>query len=142
MKIDVRSGGKGTPVWRFDPVVTSYRTTRGVAMLGNNIYIATGDVRIVAVNKDTGEAVFDVSMWAPTDPVTGSPSKTTQVVTAPPFVARGKGGKNIVSIGESSGGQQGTRSFVAAADADTGEFLWRFFTVPEPGPVRRRHLEE
>lgn len=133
MKIDVRSGSKGTPVWRFDPVVTSYRTTRGVAMMGNNIYIATGDVRIVAVNKDTGEAVFDVSMWAPTDPVTGSPAKNTQVVTAPPFVARTKAGKNIVSIGESSGGQQGTRSFVATADADTGDFMWRFFTVPEPG---------
>jgi alcohol dehydrogenase (cytochrome c) len=133
MKIDVRAGNKGTPVWRFDPVVTSYRTNRGVGMMGNNIYIATGDVRIVAINKDTGEAVFDVSMWAPTDPVTGSPSKNTQVVTAPPFLARTKGGKNIVSIGESSGGQQGTRSWVGTANADTGEFMWRFFTVPEPG---------
>jgi alcohol dehydrogenase (cytochrome c) len=36
-------------------------------------------------------------------------------------------------VSESTGGQSGTRSWIAAANADTGDLVWRFHTVPGPG---------
>src|SRR3954468_18614686 len=41
MKFDVRSGTEAIPLWRYDPKITQARTNRGLAMLGNNIYVST-----------------------------------------------------------------------------------------------------
>ena len=57
MKVDVRSGTRGTPVWRFDPKSEFTRSNKGPALLGDNVYITTNDVRLFAVNKTTGEAI-------------------------------------------------------------------------------------
>jgi len=40
MKIDVRSGKRGTIVWRFDPDITIYRDRKGLALMDNKVFIS------------------------------------------------------------------------------------------------------
>ncbi len=133
MKFDVRSGGEAVPLWRYDPKITKSRTNRGIAMYGNKVFISTNDVRMIALNRDSGELVWETQAIAPTDPATGTPSAKTQTFTAAPLAIKTAGGKELVVQGESSGGQLGTRSWVGAWEVDTGKLAWRTFTIPAPG---------
>ena len=133
MKFDVRSGGEAVPLWRYDPKITKSRTNRGIAMYGNKVFISTNDVRMIALNRDSGEVVWETQATAPTDPATGTPSPRTQTFTAAPLAIKTAGGKELVVQGESSGGQLGTRSWVGAWDVNTGQLAWRTFTIPAPG---------
>jgi alcohol dehydrogenase (cytochrome c) len=133
MKFDVRGGSEAVPLWRYDPKITKSRTNRGIAMYGNMVFISTNDVRIIALNRDSGEVVWETQATAPTDPATGTPSPKTQTFTAAPLAIKTAGGKELVVQGESSGGQLGTRSWVGAFDAKTGKLAWRTFTIPAPG---------
>jgi alcohol dehydrogenase (cytochrome c) len=133
MKLDVRSGSEAVPLWRYDPKITKSRTNRGIAMLGNKVFISTNDVRMIALNRDSGEVVWETQAIAPTDPATGTPSPKTQTFTAAPLAIKTAGGKELVVQGESSGGQLGTRSWVGAWEANTGKLAWRTFTIPAPG---------
>src|SRR5499433_707818 len=132
MKFDVRSGTEAIPLWRYDPKITKSRTNRGLALYGNKVFVATNDMRMIALNKDSGEVVWEVNAAAPTDPATGTPSKT-QGFTAAPLAIKTRGGKELVLQGESTGGQLGTRSWVGAWDVNTGQLAWRTFTIPAPG---------
>ena len=68
MKFDVRSGTEAVPLWRYDPKITKSRTNRGIAMYGNMVFISTNDVRMIALNRDSGELVWETQAIAPTDP--------------------------------------------------------------------------
>src|SRR5260370_1334269 len=59
MKFDVRNGTQAIPLWRYDPKIRVSRTTRGLAMYGNNIFLSTYDARLIALNRDTGEVVWE-----------------------------------------------------------------------------------
>ena len=133
MKFDVRSGTQAVPLWRHDPKIKQSRTQRGIAMYGNKVFIPTNDMRMIALNRDSGEVVWEVNALAPTDPTTGTPSAKTQGFTAAPLAIKTRGGKEIVLQGESSGGQLGTRSWVGAWDVNSGQLAWRTFTIPAPG---------
>lgn len=133
MKFDVRSGTEAVPLWRYDPKITKSRTNRGIAMYGNKVFISTNDVRLIALDRDSGQVVWETQATAPTDPATGTPSPKTQTFTAAPLAIKTAGGKELVVQGESSGGQLGTRSWVGAFDANTGKLAWRTFTIPAPG---------
>ncbi len=133
MKFDVRSGTAGVPLWRYDPKIKQSRTQRGIAMYGNKVFIGTNDMRMIAVNRDNGELVWEVDAKAPTDPVTGTPSPKTQGFTGAPLTIKTKGGKELVLQGESTGGQLGTRSWIGAWDVNDGKLVWRTFTIPAPG---------
>jgi alcohol dehydrogenase (cytochrome c) len=133
MKFDLRSGTAAVPLWRYDPKITKARTNRGIAMYANMVFISTNDVRMIALNRDSGEVVWETQATAPTDPVTGTPSPKTQTFTAAPLAMKTAGGKELVVQGESSGGQLGTRSWVGAWDVHTGKLAWRTFTIPAPG---------
>jgi alcohol dehydrogenase (cytochrome c) len=133
MKFDVRGGTEAVPLWRYDPKITQSRTNRGIAMYGNKVFIGTNDMRMIAINRDTGELAWEVKAAAPTDPVTGTPSPKTQGFTAAPLAIKTKGGKELVLQGESTGGQLGTRSWIGAFDINTGQLVWRTFTIPAPG---------
>ena len=133
MKFDVRSGTEAVPLWRYDPKITKSRTNRGIAMYGNKVFISTNDVRMIALNRDSGELIWETQATAPTDPATGTPSPKTQTFTAAPLAIKTAGGKELVVQGESSGGQLGTRSWVGAWDVNTGKLAWRTFTIPAPG---------
>jgi alcohol dehydrogenase (cytochrome c) len=133
MKFDVRSGTQAVPLWRHDPKIKQSRTQRGIAMYGNKVFIATNDMRMIALNRDSGEVAWEVNAAAPTDPATGTPSAKTQGFTAAPLTVKTRGGKELVLQGESSGGQLGTRSWVGAWDVNSGQLAWRTFTIPAPG---------
>jgi alcohol dehydrogenase (cytochrome c) len=90
-------------------------------------------MRLIALNRDNGEVVWEVDARAPTDPATGTPSAKTQGFTAAPVVIKTKAGRELVLQGESTGGQLGTRSWIGAFDVADGKPAWRTFTVPAPG---------
>jgi alcohol dehydrogenase (cytochrome c) len=71
---------------------------------------------------------------APTDPATGTPSSPkSQAFSAAPLAIKTAGGRELVILGESTGGSQGTRSWVGAFEVDTGKLAWRTYTIPAPG---------
>jgi alcohol dehydrogenase (cytochrome c) len=132
MKFDVRSGTEAIPLWRYDPKITRARTSRGLAMYANKIFVATYDARIIALDRDSGEVIWETQGAAPTDPATGTPSKV-QGFSGAPLTVKTRGGKELVLVGESTGGSMGTRSWVGAWDVNTGQLAWRTFTIPAPG---------
>src|SRR4030095_13737652 len=112
------------------------RTQRGIAMYGNKVFIATNDMRMIAVNRDSGELAWEVEEAGPTDPGPGTPPPKTQGFTAAPLTLKTRGGKELILQGESTGGQLGTRSWVGAWDVNTGQLAWRRVPLPahgEPG---------
>src|ERR1700730_17651361 len=122
LKFDVRGGTEAIPLWRYDPKIRVSRTTRGLAMYGNNIFLSTYDARLIALNRDSGEVVWEVQAAAPMDPKTGTPSKT-QAFSGAPLTIKTAGGRELVVQGESTGGSLGTRSWVGAFEADTGKLV-------------------
>ncbi len=44
-----------------------------------------------------------------------------------------KAGEQVLSVGSFSGGGHGLRGFLAAYDTESGEELWRWYSVPETG---------
>src|SRR6202795_2671734 len=68
-KFDVRNE-KPTLVWKFDAKVQGGgKSAHSVALLGNNMYFNTGkdspNPRLVALDKNSGEVVFDVNTTVP-----------------------------------------------------------------------------
>jgi alcohol dehydrogenase (cytochrome c) len=133
MKFDVRSGTNAVPLWRYDPKIKQARTQRGIAMYGDKVFIATNDMRMIAIKRDSGELAWEVDAAAQPDPATGTPSLKTQGFTGAPITIKTRGGKELVLQGESSGGQLGTRSWIGAWDTNSGQLAWRTFTIPAPG---------
>ena len=50
----------------------------------------TNDMRMIAINKDSGEVAWEVNAAAPTDPATGTPSPKTQGFTGAPLAIKTK----------------------------------------------------
>lgn len=93
-------------------------TNRGVALYGDKVYMATSDAVLVALDARTGAVVWE-------KPV--ADYRTGYYMTMAPLVAKGK-----IMVGV-SGGERGIRGFVTALDADTGEEVWKAYTIPGPG---------
>lgn len=107
--------------WRYihqQGPVTTYccgPNNRGLAILGNTLYMATLDSRLVALNADTGAVIFSKEIADPNLGYSGGGA---------PIAVDGK-----VLIG-TQGGEFGIRGFVKAFDATTGDLLWTFHTIP------------
>ncbi|MCP5391104.1 MAG: PQQ-dependent dehydrogenase, methanol/ethanol family [Sphingomonadaceae bacterium] len=109
--------------WEYDPEVpreTLVRAccdavNRGVALYGNNAYVATLDGRLVALDQDTGSVVWEKMTV---------PDQDNYTITGAPRIARG-----LVLIG-SGGAEYKARGYIAAFDAGTGDEVWRWHTVP------------
>ena len=91
---------------------------RGVAILGNTLFMATLDAHVVAIDATTGGELWDVEV---------ADMDLAYAFTLSPLVIKDK-----VLVG-TGGGDRGIRGFVAALDAETGEEAWRFYTIPGPG---------
>src|SRR6266700_1529051 len=77
-KLDVRDG-KPKAVWKYDPKIQGGgKSAHSVTLLGNNLYFNTGNdspnPRLVALDKNSGEVVFEVSTNIPEAPNQGSSS--------------------------------------------------------------------
>ena len=114
--LDARSGRK---VWYYRASgAKGTRVNRGTAILGDRVYFATADCHLVALNRMTGNLIFDVEY------ASFAGGYTTSI--APLAV------KNGILVGVAGGGS-GQRGFVAAINAETGKEMWRFWTVPAKG---------
>jgi PQQ-dependent dehydrogenase (methanol/ethanol family) len=119
---DVRTG---RPLWVYDPnsefkgsLATFFgnRYTRGLALWKDDVYVGTGDCRLVAVNRRTGVKHWDIQSCDPS---------AFYTISGAPRVGGGK-----VFIGNTDVDSGSNRGFVDAFDAATGKHLWRFYTVP------------
>ncbi|MCW5697669.1 MAG: PQQ-binding-like beta-propeller repeat protein [Bauldia sp.] len=123
-KFNVQSGINALPLWSFDtglsfiapgPVLTV--ANRGLALSGDAVFVNNTDGLVVAIDRQSGEAVWEQQLGIP----------AAEGMTGQPFAV-----KDVVLIGNSRG-DWGTRGWVAALDAVTGDERWRFYTIPGPG---------
>ena len=113
----------GELLWRYqrelpEDLAQMHPTNRGVGLYGNLVFMATVDCFVVALDATTGEVVWETEV----EDYAGG-----YYMTLAPLVAAGK-----VMVGV-SGGEWGIRGFVTALDAQTGEAVWKTYTIPAPG---------
>jgi PQQ-dependent dehydrogenase (methanol/ethanol family) len=125
--LDARTG---RPIWHYarprtkDLVPTGDAASginRGVAVLGDRVFMITDNAHLIALERYTGQLVWDTEMVD---------YRLNYGATQAPLVV----GDLVIS--GISGGDEGVRGFLSAYKASTGERVWRFWTVPargEPG---------
>jgi alcohol dehydrogenase (cytochrome c) len=91
---------------------------RGVAILGHRLFLVTDHAHLLALDRTNGRLLWDVEM---------ADYRQNYGATSAPLVAGG------VVISGHSGGDEGARGFLAAYKPETGERVWRFWTIPAPG---------
>ncbi len=96
------------------------RVNRGVAILGDHLFMTTLDSHVIALDAKSGSIVWDVAMEG------AEPHKGYSGTVAPLAV------KDKIIVGV-AGGEYGIRGFLDAYDAKTGKRAWRFYTIPGPG---------
>ena len=118
--VDARTGEEK---WRFDPRVPGRYAVnaccdvvnRGMAAWGDKVFFGTIDGRLVALDRESGEPAWEAQTADP---------ELRYTITGAPRVIDGR-----VIIGN-GGAELGVRGYISAYDAETGEMLWRFYTVP------------
>ena len=119
--LDTRTG---KPLWKYrrvipeDVRVCCGQVNRGVAALGDLLYVGTVDAHLVALDAKTGAVRWDVPV---------ADYKAGYSITAAPLAVKDK-----IVVGM-AGGEYGVRGFLDAYDAKTGKLAWRFWTIPGPG---------
>lgn len=120
--LDARSGRQ---IWRYQRPLTrglvgdaAGAINRGVAVLGDKVFMVTDHAHLIALHRLTGRLLWDVEM---------ADYREHYGATAAPLVV------NDLVISGISGGDEGVRGFLAAYKASTGERVWRFWTIPAPG---------
>ncbi len=119
--LDARTGRL---IWRYQRILPEKiplccgTPNRGLAALGDKVFLATLDAHLVALDSKTGEVVWDVE---------AEDYRKGYNFTMAPLVVKDK---VIVGV---SGGEYGIRGFIDAYDAETGKRAWRFYTIPAPG---------
>src|SRR5579864_131411 len=134
--IDVTAGKKGVIKWKMDPgidrawagdVACCGVNNRGVALWKDKVISIALDGRMFAINKATGEAVWERKI---AEPALG------ETLTIAPLVIR-----DLAIVG-AAGDEFGIRGYIDATDLNTGKPAWRSYTIPgagEPGKERWRH---
>jgi len=122
-KVQAVDAKTGRLLWQYDPEVPGIWDVRaccgvqnrGVAVWKGRIYSATLDGRLIALDAETGELFWDIN--------TTDQAQSYTITGAPRVI----GDKLIIGNG---GAEYGVRGYVSAYDPETGEQLWRFYTVP------------
>jgi alcohol dehydrogenase (cytochrome c) len=94
------------------------RVNRGVAVVGDRLFMGTIDAHLVAVDAKNGKPLWNATVAKP---------EAGYAITHAPLVIKDK---VIVGV---AGGEFGIRGFIAAYDVKTGKEDWRFNTIPGPG---------
>ena len=121
MAVDAKTG---RVFWQYrhtvspDARVCCGSNNRGLAILGDTLFLATLDARLIAVDARNGRPLWNVPVGDP---------KLGYSMTMAPLVVKDK-----VLVG-TGGGEYGIRGYIAAYDAKTGKEAWRFYTIPGPG---------
>ena len=114
----------GRVFWTFAANVSASARTccgkvnRGIAILGDTVFVGTIDGRLIALDAKTGKPIWKVAV---------AKSDAGFSLMHAPLVIKDK-----VIMGV-AGGEYGIRGFIAAYDVKTGKEVWRFYTIPQPG---------
>ena len=114
----------GRPFWHYRRSLPGQinvccdQVNRGVAVLGDRVFVGTVDAHLVALSAKTGAVLWDVPV---------AENREGYSITGAPLVV-----KDEVVTGI-AGGEYGIRGFLDAYDVKTGKRRWRFYTVPSPG---------
>jgi alcohol dehydrogenase (cytochrome c) len=121
MAVDAKTG-RMYWLYRYTPSpdakVCCGANNRGVAILGDTLYMGTLDAHLVAIDAKNGKPLWNIPV---------ADVKLAYSITLMPLIVKDK---VIVGVG---GGEYGIRGFIAAYDAKTGKEAWRFYTIPGPG---------
>jgi alcohol dehydrogenase (cytochrome c) len=113
----------GRQYWRYnhelpdDLRICCGRNNRGVAILGETLYMSTLDARLVAIDARTGNLVWNTEV---------ADYRSGYSKTAAPLIVKDKVVTGI------AGGEFGIRGFIDSYDATTGDLDWRADTIPGP----------
>jgi quinohemoprotein ethanol dehydrogenase len=126
----------GEMIWQWDPAIATGSRgngvrngpNRGVALYDGKVYVALLDGRLVALDAETGHPVWSrqTTPWGVWE----------YNITGAPRVFNGK-----VIIGNGGAEYHGVRGYVTAYDAQTGQQVWRFWTVPGDPSLPFEHPE-
>jgi alcohol dehydrogenase (cytochrome c) len=114
----------GRQYWRYDHElpddlrICCGRNNRGVAILGETLFMSTLDAHLVAIDARTGNVLWDREV---------ADYQSGYSKTAAPLIVKDKVVTGI------AGGEFGIRGFIDAYDAETGELAWRTYTIPGEG---------
>lgn len=130
--VDAKTGDE---VWVFEPEVDRQTAkdaccdivNRGVAVWNGKVFVGALDGVLYALDHKTGAVVWQVDTFA------GEPGRKT--ITGAPRVAG-----NVVVIGF-GGAEMNARGYFTAYDMETGEQVWRFYTVPGSPEKPYEHAE-
>jgi alcohol dehydrogenase (cytochrome c) len=118
--LDVKSGELR---WRYKPslpaklALEAGMVNRGLAVLGNVLFLSGLDGFLVAINANNGKVIWKTEVVNVSDGYT---------MTGAPLIVNGS---VIVGV---AGAEFGIRGFLAAYDAVTGQQQWKFNTIPGP----------
>src|SRR5438105_3614859 len=113
--LDARTG---RPIWLYQRQLPNDirpccgHVNRGVAILGDKVFLGTLDAHVIALDSKTGSVIWDVSAFD---------YKLGYSFTAAPLAV-----KDLIVIGVSAG-EYGVRGFIDAYAAATGARRWRFY---------------
>jgi alcohol dehydrogenase (cytochrome c) len=116
-------GRTGRQLWHYQRTlpptlkVCCGLVNRGFAVYGDRLFQVTLDAHFVALEMKTGKVIYDIEM---------APVKDGFAATGAPLVVKGK---VIVGV---AGGEFANRGFIDAYDPQSGQRLWRFYTIPAP----------
>jgi alcohol dehydrogenase (cytochrome c) len=91
---------------------------RGVAILGDTVFMGTLDAHLIAIDAKSGKPLWNTVV---------ADFKSGYSITMAPLIVKDQ---VLVGVG---GGEFGIRGFVAAFDPRSGKELWRFNVIPGPG---------
>lgn len=125
----------GESLWRFDPdidlgfvrKVCCGVVNRGVAIQGDNLYVAALDGYLYALDIHSGAVRWRADTFIDRE--------RGYTITGAPYMAN-----DLVVIGN-AGAEFDARGYITAYDAVTGELRWRFFTVPASATGPHEHPE-
>ena len=114
----------GNELWRyrhaipFDVSLCCGNVNRGVAVANNKVFMVTQNAHVVALDATNGKPIWDKAY---------GDVRAGESATVAPLIV-----KDLVLVG-SSGGEFGVRGHIDAFNMETGEHVWRCYTVPKPG---------
>jgi alcohol dehydrogenase (cytochrome c) len=96
------------------------RLSRGLGLGDGMVFLGQLDGRLVALDQRTGKVRWNIEA--------GDPGRGYGITAAPLYY------DGLVIVGF-SGGEFGIRGRISAYDAQSGEPVWNFYTVPGPGEI-------
>ncbi len=120
--LDARTGRE---IWHFKRPLTkgvigdaSSAINRGVAVLGDRVFLVTDHAHLLALHRLTGHLLWDVEL---------ADYRQHYGTTSAPLIV------NDLVLTGTSGGDEGAPGFITAHRATTGELVWKHHTLPKRG---------